>query len=235
MIILDIAPLGFPWQTQDPFLFCAYHKDAYPEGNKDLGLDAKHLAGRNIGQDFRIKDGFRTYHGSQIPGFSYHPHRGFETITINQEGVVDHFDSLGASGRFRAGDVQWMTAGAGLQHSEMFPMVHEDQPNPLEIFQIWLNLPKKNKMVPPHFKMLWKEQVPFIKEEDSNGKITEIQLVAGNYKNESAATPPPDSWAATDGHNVRVMVVTIPAGGAWVLPKLVLRVTVMFIFIKEPK
>ena len=52
-----------------------------------------------------------------------------------------------------AGDIQWMTAGKGIQHSEMFPLINEDKGNPLEIFQIWLNLPKISKMVEPHFKM----------------------------------------------------------------------------------
>lgn len=108
--LLTIEPLGFPWKTQDPFLFCAYHRDEYPKGNAKMGLDIAQLKGRNVGQDFMLKDGWRMYHGSQIPGFPYHPHRGFETITINKEGVVDHSDSLGAAGRFMAGDVQWMTA-----------------------------------------------------------------------------------------------------------------------------
>jgi len=145
--IRNIEPLGFPWKTQDPFIFCAYHRDEYPEGNSNQGVNAQELHGRAIGQDFVGKDGWRMYHGSSIPGFPYHPHRGFETITINKEGVVDHSDSLGAAGRFMAGDVQWMTAGKGIQHSEMFPLVNRDQGNPLEIFQIWLNLPKVSKMV----------------------------------------------------------------------------------------
>lgn len=101
--IISIAPLGFPWETQDPFLFCAYHKDFYPSGNGQMGVPTDALKGRYIGQDFVVKDGFRMYHGKQIPGFPYHPHRGFETITINKKGVVDHSDSLGAAGRFMGG------------------------------------------------------------------------------------------------------------------------------------
>ena len=70
---------------------------------------------------------------------------GFETITLVQEGTCDHTDSLGAAGRYggdgHAGDLQWMTAGAGCVHGEVFPLVHTTKPNTLRLFQIWLNLP----------------------------------------------------------------------------------------------
>ena len=83
------------------------------------------------------------------------PHRGFETITIVERGLIDHSDSLGAAARFGAGDVQWLTAGEGIVHCEMFPLVEKGLPNPLELFQIWLNLPKgEDKLVAPHFAML---------------------------------------------------------------------------------
>ncbi|MBU6503016.1 MAG: pirin family protein, partial [Burkholderiales bacterium] len=150
--IVQIKPLGFPWSTVDPFLFCAYHDDAYPRANGQMGPAAS-LAGRDIGQDFSRKDGWSMYHGSTVPGFPPHPHRGFETVTIVRRGLIDHSDSLGATARFGQGDVQWLTAGAGVVHSEMFPLLAQDQPNPLELFQIWLNLPAASKMADPHFTM----------------------------------------------------------------------------------
>lgn len=217
--ILNIEPLGFPWKTQDPFLFCAYHRDEYPKGNMNMAPELHELKGRNIGQDFRLKDGWRMYHGSNVPGFPYHPHRGFETITINKEGVVDHSDSLGAAGRFMAGDVQWMTAGRGIQHSEMFPLLHDDKSNPLEIFQIWLNLPKVSKMVDPHFKMLWNEEIPVINYKDASNKTTSIQVIAGSINNTNALAPTPDSWASDPNNSVGVYTLKMEAGGHWVLPK----------------
>lgn len=219
-VIKNIKPLGFPWETQDPFLFCAYHRDEYPEGTASMGVAVEQLNGRNVGSDFTIKDGWRMYHGTNIPGFPYHPHRGFETITINKEGVVDHSDSLGAAGRFMGGDVQWMTAGKGIQHSEMFPLINEDGKNPLEIFQIWLNLPKASKMVDPHFKMLWKEDIPSIEQKDTTGKTTSIQIIAGEINTISALDPTPDSWAANSQNAVGVYTVKMEAGANWTLPKI---------------
>ena len=216
--ILNIEPLNFPWQTDDPFLFCAHHRDEYPRGNTNLGPDPSELSGRNIGQDFVIKDGWRMYHGSEVPGFPYHPHRGFETITINKEGLVDHTDSLGAAGRFGSGDVQWMTAGKGVQHSEMFPLVKENEDNPLEIFQVWLNLAKAKKFSEPHFKMLWSENIPVLKEVDQTNRITEIDVIAGTLKGIAPPSPTPDSWAADLENEVAVWTVKMSAGARWILP-----------------
>ena len=92
-----------------------------------------------------------------VPGFPGHPHRGFETVTIVRKGLIDHSDSLGATARFGGGDVQWLTAGKGIVHAEMFPLLDPTAPNPLELFQIWLNLPARSKMAAPHFTMLWAE------------------------------------------------------------------------------
>ncbi len=212
--VLQTYPLGFPWQTQDPFLFCVYHLDHYPKGNGEMGPDSKLLEGRNIGNDFTLKDGWRMYHGSTIPGFPYHPHRGFETITIVNKGFCDHSDSLGAAGRFGEGDVQWMTAGRGVQHSEMFPLLHDDKENTLELFQIWLNLPKADKFVEPHFKMLWHEDIPVVQEENAI-----VKVIAGNYKGNQANHPAPDSWAAKKENEVAIWNLHVDAETMFTLPK----------------
>jgi redox-sensitive bicupin YhaK (pirin superfamily) len=216
--ILNIETLHFPWRTQDPFIFCAYHRDEYPEGDENMGVKEEYKNGRQIGSDFTIKDGWRMYHGQTTPGFPYHPHRGFETITINKEGVVDHSDSLGAAGRFMEGDVQWMTAGKGILHSEMFPLLHQAKENTLEIFQIWLNLPSHNKMVDPHFKMLWKENVPVLKIKDEKNKKTSIDIIAGKLNDLKAVPPTPNSWAADPQNAVGIYTVKMDAGATWTLP-----------------
>jgi hypothetical protein len=158
------------------------------------------------------------YHGEKIPGFPAHPHRGFETITVVLQGYVDHSDSHGASGRYGNGDVQWMTAGAGLQHSEMFPLLYKDRPNPLELFQIWLNLPKANKFSKPYYKMLWSESIPVYTEKDKNGKLTEVTVVAGKLGEVSALKPAPDSWAADPNNEVGIWLIKIEANGSWTIP-----------------
>lgn len=216
--IIAVKPLGFPWETQDPFLFCAYHRDEYPRGNEQLGPDASLLQGRSIGQDFTLKDGWRMYHGETIPGFPYHPHRGFETITIARQGIVDHADSLGAAGRFGNGDVQWMTAGKGIQHSEMFPLLNQDEGNTLEIFQVWLNLPKAGKMAEPHFKMLWADTIPLIKVRDENEKSIEINVIAGNLNGAEAPEPTPDSWAIHPENEVAVWTIKMEGEAQWTMP-----------------
>lgn len=216
-VILNIKPLGFMWPVRDPFVFCVHHLDNYPSGNKDMGPAAS-LTGRFLGQDFTLKNGWRMYHGETVPGFPAHPHRGFETVTIVLEGYVDHSDSHGAAGRYGMGDVQWMTAGAGLQHSEMFPLIHQDRGNPLELFQIWLNLPRKDKFVKPHFKMLWAESIPWVKLNDAQGLAVSVRVFAGRMGDVSAPAPAPDSWAANPDNGVNIWTIRMAAGAQWKLP-----------------
>ncbi len=216
--IKSIKPLGFPWQTQDPFLFCVHHEDFYPKGNDVMGPVVS-LKGRALGQDFAPnKEGWRMYHGEQVPGFPAHPHRGFETVTIVTKGLVDHSDSLGAAGRFGFGDVQWMTAGKGVQHCEMFPLLNKDKENPLELFQIWLNLPKVKKLASPYFAMLWSDTIPTYKSTDANGKSTEVKVVAGKIETIKAPAPAPDSWAANENNEVAIWTIKMEPGAKWNLP-----------------
>jgi quercetin 2,3-dioxygenase len=216
-----LGPSPTPWPTMDPFLFCVYHDDKYPEGNGNLAPNAS-LAGRQIGQDFAGKDGWNMYHGQTVPGFPSHPHRGFETVTIVRKGLIDHSDSLGATARFGGGDTQWLTAGGGIVHSEMFPLMDATRPNPLELFQIWLNLPAKSKMVKPHFTMLWNEKIARYTATDENGKTAEIAVIAGSLMDNvgaKALPPPPDSWASNPASDLAILTLKLAPGARWTLPK----------------
>ncbi|WP_119964235.1 pirin family protein [Simplicispira lacusdiani] len=217
--ILTTQPLGPLWPTLDPFLFCAHHDDAYPAGDGAYGPATQLLEGRQIGSDFSRQDGWSMYHGETVPGFPAHPHRGFETVTLVRKGLIDHADSLGAAARFGGGDVQWVTAGRGIQHSEMFPLLRTDGPNPLELFQVWLNLPARQKMAAPHFTMFWNERIPRLAHRDEAGRLTTVTVVAGALPGAGAPlAPPPESWAAQPDADVAIWTLHLEPGARWVLP-----------------
>ena len=225
-VVKTIALGAPPWPTLDPFLFCVHHDDAYPAGDAEMGPVAS-LEGRDLGQDFAGKDGWRMYHGQRVPGFPQHPHRGFETVTVVRKGVIDHSDSLGATARFGGGggggdggggDCQWLTAGRGIVHCEMFPLLRRDAPNPLELFQIWLNLPAAGKMTDPHFSMLWAEQIPRHVFTDAAGRTTELVTVAGAFEAQSPPAPPPDSWASRVDADVAIWTLRLSPGAEFTVP-----------------
>jgi redox-sensitive bicupin YhaK (pirin superfamily) len=213
--IIAVLSLGTPWPCIDPFLVCMHHDDRYPAGNDRMGPAAS-LVGHNIGEDFSGVGGWRMYYGDLIPGFPQHPHRGFETVTIVNRGFIDHHDSLGAAGRYGQGDVQWLTAGRGVVHAEMFPLLDENRPNPLELFQIWLNLPGADKFVEPHFAMLWKDAIPRVRVHDVGA--TEVTIVSGALGDARPPAPPPHSWAARADSDVAIWTVQMTAGARWTLP-----------------
>lgn len=213
----------------DPFVFGAYHLDHYPASNGELGLADSVLEGRDPTADFSGRDGFSLYHNHPVPGFPAHPHRGFETVTIVRQGVVDHADSLGATARYGQGDVQWLTTGRGIQHGEMFPLLHQDRDNPLDLIQIWVNLPAKNKMVEPEFKIYWAETIPRVKQSNDEGAVAEVLIVAGNYREHASASqtdeascdalpPPQNSWAADATSDVVIWVISLDPDAAITLP-----------------
>jgi quercetin 2,3-dioxygenase len=109
-------------------------------------------------------------------GFPDHPHRGFETVTYVLEGQMEHKDSFGNRGFLEAGDVQWMTAGSGLVHSEMPGRDLVREGGRLEGFQIWINLPKRDKMVAPHYQELKAAQIP--KATSADGSVR-ARVIAG--------------------------------------------------------
>src|SRR5690606_35505704 len=143
---------------------------------------------------------------------------GFETVTVARKGFIDHADSLGAAARYGHGDVQWLTAGKGIRHSEMFPLVHRDRGNTTELFQLWLNLPRSSKAADPNFSMFWHEEVPVHVEEDEQGRKTEVTIVAGALGEKRGLPPPPASWAAQPEADLAVWTLRMAPGAKWNLP-----------------
>ena len=215
--VIRTVPLGVPWDTADPFLFCVHHLDRYPAANEHMGPAAS-LEVRDIGMDFSGADGWSMYHGSVVPGFPQHPHRGFETVTFVRQGLVDHSDSLGATARFGRGDVQWLTAGSGIVHSEMFPLLDRTGPNSTELFQIWLNLPADDKMVDPYFTMQWGEDIPRLDLSDPDGRRVELTVIAGMVDGVRPLAAPPDSYASSANSDVAIWHVALDPLARWEIP-----------------
>ena len=111
-------------------------------------------------------------------------------------------------------DVAILRKTGGINHAEMFPLVHKDKKNTCELFQIWINLASKNKMAEPMYKMLWSEAIP-----KDTGAWGEVCLIAGKLPGASdPAAPPPNSYAADPRSDVIVATVKLAANGSWTLP-----------------
>ena len=111
-------------------------------------------------------------------GVDVHPHKGFETVTIAYKGSVEHYDSSGNSGVINPGDVQWMTAGSGLLHKEFHEKEFSKKGGPFEMIQLWVNLPKKDKLTPPKYQPLVGSEINKV-ELPGNGGI--VKVIAGNF------------------------------------------------------
>jgi redox-sensitive bicupin YhaK (pirin superfamily) len=125
---------------------------------------------------------------------------------------------MGAAARYGDGDIQWLTAGAGIQHAEMFPLLDAKSPNPLNLFQIWLNLPRERKLVEPAFAMLWSPTIPQRTFRDDMGADTVLTVHAGSLAGVSAPTPPAASWAADPANQVVIASLRFDPGARWTLP-----------------
>ncbi|MBC6491828.1 pirin family protein [Flavihumibacter stibioxidans] len=114
----------------------------------------------------------------KIRGVDVHPHKGFETVTIAYQGAVEHHDSAGNHGIIYPGDVQWMTAGAGILHKEYHEREFARRGGPFEMVQLWVNLPAKNKSVAPHYQELKAEKMGKFNLENDGGTVN---VIAGNF------------------------------------------------------
>jgi len=117
-------------------------------------------------------------------GVGQHPHRGFETVTIVYQGELEHRDSTGAGGTIGAGDVQWMTAGAGIMHEEMHSSGFSQEGGTLEMIQLWVNLPRMHKMTRPRYQTLLKDEIPVQQLPADAGSV---RLIAGQFGARSGA------------------------------------------------
>jgi hypothetical protein len=111
-------------------------------------------------------------------GVGWHPHRGFETVTVVYDGEVDHEDTAGNGGRISAGDVQWMTAGAGLLHKERHSAAFSRRGGRFEVLQLWVNLPAKSKLTAPRYQELLAKDIPVVPLE---GEAGSVRVIAGEF------------------------------------------------------
>ena len=115
---------------------------------------------------------------AQPRGVGQHPHRGFETVTIVYEGEVEHRDSTGAGGRIGPGDVQWMTAASGILHEEFHSHEFTRAGGTLEMVQLWVNLPAKDKLAVPGYQTLLEAEIPSVDLADDAGRV---RVIAGEF------------------------------------------------------
>ncbi|WP_447886220.1 pirin family protein [Serratia fonticola] len=119
---------------------------------------------------------FRSHNGRR--GVGQHPHRGFETVTIVYQGEVEHRDSTGSGGVIGPGDVQWMTAASGILHEEFHSKDFSQKGGTIEMVQLWVNLPAKDKMAAPGYQTLLNQDIPVVPLADNAGQV---RVIAGNY------------------------------------------------------
>lgn len=148
---------------------------------------------------------------ARVKGVDVHPHKGFETVTIAYKGAVEHHDSSGNHGIIYPGDVQWMTAGAGILHKEYHETAFSKTGGPFEMVQLWVNLPKKDKSVTPHYQaltasMMGKLSLP--------GNAGTVNVIAGSF---NGTTGPAATYTPVNLSDIRLnkngrVQTSVPAG-----------------------
>ena len=153
-------------------------------------------------------------------GVGTHPHRGFETVTIVYDGEVSHKDSTGQGGTIGPGDVQWMTAGAGILHQEFHSDAFAKQGGVLQMVQLWVNLPAKHKMTEPGYQPILSESIPEVQLSNSSGSI---RVIAGEYE---GRVGPAKTFTPMNVFDIRLKKgeeLVLPAANGWNASVVVLR------------
>lgn len=157
---------------------------------------------------------FAPNHTGRARGVEQHPHKGFETVTIAYHGEVAHRDSTGGGGVIKEGDVQWMTAGAGIIHEEFHSDAFSERGGLFEMVQLWVNLPAKDKNTPARYQHLAKENIPVLELPNSAGHV---RVIAGEYADEhGGARGPAQTFTEM---NVWDMVLHAGASASLILPE----------------
>ncbi len=143
-------------------------------------------------------------------GVGVHPHKGFETVTIAYKGSVAHNDSTGRSGVINPGDVQWMTAGAGILHKEYHEKEFSKNGGPFEMVQLWVNLPKKHKSAPAHYQAITANQMGKVQLPNNGGSVN---IIAGNFNDVKG---PADTYSPINLFDVKLkkdaeVTINLPA------------------------
>lgn len=172
------------------------------------GVKIRRIAGRHVNAQldpFLMLDEIRSDDSADyMGGFPAHPHRGFETITYMLDGAFRHRDHLGNEGVIGSGDVQWMTAGRGVIHSEM----PEQNDGRMHGFQLWLNLPAAEKMKPASWQEIGRDQIPAIALPNGG----RVKVIAGNVEHEGHTVAGPVALGTTQP---TYLDVDLPANGSW--------------------
>jgi redox-sensitive bicupin YhaK (pirin superfamily) len=161
---------------------------------------------------------------AQRRGVGQHPHRGFETVTIVYDGEVEHRDSTGNGGVIGPGDVQWMTAGAGILHEEFHSAAYAKTGGPFEMVQLWVNLPAKDKMAAPGYQGITDAQIPSVPLPDGAGRV---RVIAGSYAD---AQGPARTFSPMNVWDVRLDAgkrAELPQAEGWTVQVVVLAGTVL--------
>jgi redox-sensitive bicupin YhaK (pirin superfamily) len=153
-------------------------------------------------------------------GVGTHPHRGFETVTIVYDGEVSHKDSTGQGGTIGPGDVQWMTAGAGILHQEFHSDDFTKQGGVLQMVQLWVNLPAKHKMTAPAYQAILSKSIPKIEFSSSSGSV---RVIAGEYEGQAG---PAKTFTPMNVFDIRLKKgeeLVLPVADGWNTSVVVLR------------
>ena len=148
-------------------------------------------------------------------GVGSHPHRGFETVTIIYDGEVTHKDSTGEGGTIGPGDVQWMTAGSGVLHEEFHSERFAQKGGVLDMVQLWVNLPAKDKMTPPAYQAILDQQIPVVPLVGDNEQLGQARVIAGSFQGHQGPAHTFTPMNVVDIKLNKGAEVLIPAPDGW--------------------